>query len=82
MLRARRHGAGRGHAGAGTEEERAGIVAPGRVRVVDREVADRLARLAEAAVTHARAAGRPVRLDLDRLTERVGADVAARRRTS
>jgi hypothetical protein len=50
--------------------------------VVDREVADRLARLAEAAVTHARAAGRPVRLDLDRLTERVGADVAARRRTS
>jgi hypothetical protein len=57
------------------------LTAPGRVRVVDPEVADRLQRLLDAAVTHARGAGRPTELDLDRLVERAAADVAGRRRT-
>ncbi|WP_345411671.1 hypothetical protein [Actinomycetospora chlora] len=60
-------------------DERSAVVAPGRVRVVDHEVADRLARLVDGAVAHARAAGRTVPLDLDRLADRAAADVAARR---
>jgi hypothetical protein len=60
-------------------DDRSLIVAPGRVRVVDHEVADRLARLVDGAVAHARAAGRVVQLDLDSLADRAVADVAARR---
>lgn len=58
------------------------LAVPGRVRVVETEVADRVARLLDAAVAHARArgAGLPAELDLDRLVTRAEADVTGRRR--
>ncbi|GAA4890145.1 hypothetical protein GCM10023203_49420 [Actinomycetospora straminea] len=60
------------------------LAVPGRVRVVETEVADRVARLLEAAVAHARAhargAGLPAEIDLDRLVTRAEADVTGRRR--
>jgi hypothetical protein len=55
------------------------IAAPGRIRVTDTEVASRLARLVEAVVAHAHAAGRPVEIDLDSLLARAESDVARRR---
>lgn len=56
------------------------LTVPGRVRVVETEVADRVARLLDAAVAHARGAGLPAEIDLDRLVTRAEADVTGRRR--
>ncbi|GLZ47794.1 hypothetical protein Acsp06_39790 [Actinomycetospora sp. NBRC 106375] len=61
------------------DDHRALVLAPGRVRIVDHEVADRLERLVDAALAHATAAGREAPLDLDRLADRAATDVAARR---
>lgn len=56
------------------------VAVPGRVRVTEAEVAARLARLVDSAVTHARATGRLLDIDLDAFLRRATADVAGSRR--
>ena len=55
------------------------VAIPGRVRVTEAEVAARLARLVDSAVTHARATGRLLEIDLDAFLRRATADLAGSR---
>lgn len=66
-------------AGAGARAP--GVTAPGRWRVVELAVADRLEQLLDAVVRHAEASGTPLRLDLDDLVARARRDVGGRRDT-